>query len=234
MHSAAWTCSAGALVWHGSEMRRFRRLLSPPLQHLLTRSSSSTLGRGAASMTSKMAKSMGSCQALMHLATDAVQAAVESPFLENVRAQAGGALCCVSLPPGAPQANAGSRLALFLHRIDYVLSKYCTKPISLLEAATWGRCVYPQFLQLVQAFAALPNAEAWVMCCVKSIGLLWTCLDAGLHEIDGQASRGIAHATARLAVQAAAGAVMQMSNCTEIVMWYTTLEVKTVIPTLSQ
>ena len=52
-------------------------------------------------MTQDMARSMGSCQALMHLATDAVQAAIESPFLEGMAGQATGALCCVSLPPGA-------------------------------------------------------------------------------------------------------------------------------------
>lgn len=116
---------AGALIWHGSEMRRFRRLLSPPLQHLLTRPSSSTLGRGAASMTHELARSMGSCQALMHLATDAVQAAVESPFLEDVRAQATGALCCVSLPPG-------------VLRVSHSLSK-SSRPIlhhSLVEPAS--------------------------------------------------------------------------------------------------
>ena len=90
----------GALIWHGSEMRRFRRLLSPPLQQLLARPSVGTLGRGAASMAAHRASGVGFCQALMHLATDAVQAAIESPFLEEVVSGASGALCCVSLPRG--------------------------------------------------------------------------------------------------------------------------------------
>lgn len=81
-------------------MRRFRRLLSPPLQQLLAQPSRGTLGRGAASMAADLAGNVGACQAFMHLATDAVQAAMESPFLEEVASGATGALCCVSLPPG--------------------------------------------------------------------------------------------------------------------------------------
>ena len=90
----------GALIWHGSEMRHFRRLLSPPLQQLLARPSVGTLGRGTASMAADLTGGVGVCQALMHLATDAVQAAMESPFLEEVASGATGALCCVSLPAG--------------------------------------------------------------------------------------------------------------------------------------
>jgi hypothetical protein len=91
---------AGALIWHGSEMKRFKRLLSPPLQHLLTRPARSALGRGSASMSKDLVSNMGMCQALMRLATDAVRAAVESPFLEGFGAQATRALCCVTLPSG--------------------------------------------------------------------------------------------------------------------------------------
>ena len=51
------------------------------------------------------------------------------------------------------------------------------------------------------------------------------CIDAGTQGVSGtsQAGRGVDHATARLAVQAAAGALMQMSKCKDIVMWYDSL-----------
>ena len=48
-------------------------------------------------------------QALMHLASDAVRAAAESPFLETAIGRASAVLCCLSLPPtphdGAPDAD---------------------------------------------------------------------------------------------------------------------------------
>ena len=52
-----------------------------------------------------------------------------------------------------------------------------------------------------------------------------SCAGAGDQGLPGSGTSGtgIDHATARLAVQAAAGALMQMSNCTDIVMWYDTL-----------
>lgn len=136
--------SRGALIWHGSEMKRFKRLLSPPLQHLLTRPARSALGRGSASMSKDLVSNMGMCQALMRLATDAVRAAVESPFLEGFGAQATRALCCVTLPSGQQSSIPGQ---------------------------------------------------------------------------DGRVER----AAARLAVQAAAGALMQVTECKELVMWYTSV-----------
>ena len=88
----------GALIWHGVEMRRFRRLLSPPLQHLLTSPGQAALGRGVAVMSKDLEHSMGECQALMHLASDAVRAAADSPFLEGATHNARSALCYVVLP----------------------------------------------------------------------------------------------------------------------------------------
>lgn len=41
---------AGALIWHGRDLRRYKRLLSPPLQRLLTCPGTAALGRGVASM----------------------------------------------------------------------------------------------------------------------------------------------------------------------------------------
>ena len=57
-------------------------------------------------MAANLAGNVGACQAFMHLATDAVQAAMESPFLEEVASGATGALCCVSLPPGETACRA--------------------------------------------------------------------------------------------------------------------------------
>ena len=46
---------AGALIWHGRDLRRYRRLLSPPLQRLLTCPGVAALGRGVASMPASYA-----------------------------------------------------------------------------------------------------------------------------------------------------------------------------------
>ena len=56
-HHQATICaaSAGALIWHGRDLRRYRRLLSPPLQRLLTCPGVAALGRGVASMPASYA-----------------------------------------------------------------------------------------------------------------------------------------------------------------------------------
>lgn len=41
---------------------------------------------------------MGPGQSLMHLASDAVRAAAESPFLEEAVKRASAILCCISMP----------------------------------------------------------------------------------------------------------------------------------------
>ena len=46
---------AGALIWHGRDLRRYKRLLSPPLQRLLTCPGTAALGRGLASMPASYA-----------------------------------------------------------------------------------------------------------------------------------------------------------------------------------
>lgn len=45
----------GALIWHGRDLRRYKRLLSPPLQRLLTCPGTAALGRGLASMPASYA-----------------------------------------------------------------------------------------------------------------------------------------------------------------------------------
>jgi hypothetical protein len=50
-------------------------------------------------------------QALLHLASDAVRAAAESPFLDGALSGATGLLCCLSLPPAAAADPRGVRLA---------------------------------------------------------------------------------------------------------------------------
>jgi hypothetical protein len=51
--------SRGALMWHGEDLRRFRRLISPPLQALLGQPGVAVLGRGLASVPEADARSMG-------------------------------------------------------------------------------------------------------------------------------------------------------------------------------
>ena len=86
----------GALIWHGRDLRRYRRLLSPPLQRLLTCPGTAALGRGVAVMPAS--SSVSPASALAHLASDAVRAAAESPFLEGSLADASAVLCCIALP----------------------------------------------------------------------------------------------------------------------------------------
>ena len=66
--SACLTCrcalGAGALVWHGKDLRHHRRLLSPPLQRLLSCPGTAALGRGVASMPLAAARRMGTGQVL--------------------------------------------------------------------------------------------------------------------------------------------------------------------------
>jgi hypothetical protein len=91
--------SRGALMWHGRDLRHYKRLLSPPLQQLLTCPGTAVLGRGLATLPSEAGHSMGAPKALMHLASDAVLAAAESPFLDGALESASAVLCCINLPP---------------------------------------------------------------------------------------------------------------------------------------
>ena len=52
----------GALIWHGKDLRHYRRLLSPPLQRLLSCPGTAALGRGVASMPLAAARRMGTGQ----------------------------------------------------------------------------------------------------------------------------------------------------------------------------
>ena len=65
-------------------------LCSPPLQQLLTCPGTAVLGRGLASLPAAVAHQMGAVQALMHLASEAVRAACDSPFLDGALENASG------------------------------------------------------------------------------------------------------------------------------------------------
>ena len=95
--------SRGALMWHGRDLRHYKRLLTPPLQQLLTCPGTAVVGRGLASLPSAAGHSMGAAKALMHLASDAVIAAAESPFLDGALDSASAVLCCINLPPISQQ-----------------------------------------------------------------------------------------------------------------------------------
>ena len=47
-------------------------------------------------------------QALMHLASDAVRAAAESPFLDGALGATSGVLCSIDLPPLQQQFDTGA------------------------------------------------------------------------------------------------------------------------------
>ena len=54
--------SRGALMWHGRDLRHFKRIISPPLQQLLTQPGTAVLGRGLSSMPAAAAHQMGAAQ----------------------------------------------------------------------------------------------------------------------------------------------------------------------------
>lgn len=103
----------GGLMWHGKELRHFKRLISPPLQQLLTQKGVGVLGRGLALLPASAAQSMdgGYAAAMMHLASEAVAGAAESPFVEGVLAKAGGVLCCLRVPAIGPEGDADAEKA---------------------------------------------------------------------------------------------------------------------------
>jgi hypothetical protein len=107
----------GGLMWHGKELKHFKRLISPPLQQLLTQKGVGVLGRGLAMLPADAVASMGGghAAAMMHLASEAVAGAAESPFVEGVLGKAGGVLCCLRVPaigsPGDPEAEKAYRMA---------------------------------------------------------------------------------------------------------------------------
>jgi hypothetical protein len=68
------------------------------------------LGRGAAAMPAAAARGLGAAGALAHLASDAVRAAAESPFLEAAGPRSSAVLCSLSLPPPR-RRSAGARPA---------------------------------------------------------------------------------------------------------------------------
>ncbi|KAG7672442.1 hypothetical protein KSW81_001406 [Nannochloris sp. 'desiccata'] len=106
--------SRGALMWHGRDLRHYKRLLSPPLQQLLTCPGTAVLGRGLATLPSEAGHSMGATKALMHLASDAVLAASESPFLDGALESASAVLCCINLPPiGQPFLDSSGAVVPF-------------------------------------------------------------------------------------------------------------------------
>jgi hypothetical protein len=106
--------SRGALMWHGRDLRHYKRLLSPPLQQLLTCPGTAVLGRGLATLPSEAGHSMGAAKALMHLASDAVLAAAESPFLDGALESASAVLCCINLPPiGQPFIDSSGAVVPF-------------------------------------------------------------------------------------------------------------------------
>ena len=90
--------SQGGLMWHGKDLKHFKRLISPPLQQLFSHDGTGVLGRGLATIPADSAASMGCISALMHLSSDSVRAAAESPFVEGVLPKASGVLCCMRVP----------------------------------------------------------------------------------------------------------------------------------------
>lgn len=90
--------SRGSFQWHGRDLRQYQRLLTPPLQHLLTCPGFASLGRGQAVVPLATLQQAGLSSTLTTLAEDAVDAALESPFLEDCADCATAVLCVLSVP----------------------------------------------------------------------------------------------------------------------------------------
>lgn len=63
---------AGTMLWHGRDLRQYKRLLSPPLEVLLTCPGVGGLGRGLASIPIASLVEAGLASGLSTLAEDAV------------------------------------------------------------------------------------------------------------------------------------------------------------------
>jgi hypothetical protein len=85
-------------MWHGRDLRQYRRLLTPPLQRLLTCPGTAALGRGLASIPANSLDDSGLQSTLSTLAEDAVTAASDSPFLDVAMGRATAVLCVLCLP----------------------------------------------------------------------------------------------------------------------------------------
>ncbi|GBF92940.1 hypothetical protein Rsub_05776 [Raphidocelis subcapitata] len=107
VRSALWALGApevlrasqGGMAWHGRDLRQYKRLLSPPLERLLTCPGTAALGRGLASIPVSSLEEAGLPSTLSTLAEDAVTAAADSPFLDAAMGAAGGVMVVLSLPP---------------------------------------------------------------------------------------------------------------------------------------
>lgn len=60
------------MAWHGRDLRQYKRLLSPPLERLLTCPGTAALGRGLASIPISSLREAGLPSTLSTLAEDAV------------------------------------------------------------------------------------------------------------------------------------------------------------------
>jgi hypothetical protein len=98
-------------MWHGRDLRQYRRLLTPPLQRLLTCPGTAALGRGLASIPLGLVQQSGLQSTLSTLAEDAVTAASGSPFVEGAISRATAVLCVLCLPPRLLEHSLGSAAA---------------------------------------------------------------------------------------------------------------------------
>lgn len=83
--------SAGVMLWHGRDLRQYKRLLSPPVEVLLTCPGVGGLGRGLASIPVTSLVEAGLASGLSTLAEDAV--AVRMTMSRNSRFPLATLLC---------------------------------------------------------------------------------------------------------------------------------------------
>ena len=163
----------GGLMWHGKELKHFKRLISPPLQHLLTQKGLGVLGRGRALLPQKAAMSMGHSAALMHLASEAVAGAAESPFIEGVIDRAGGVLCCLRIPDDESlRALLGDSAVGSQEEIDRAYKLAAQASAGALRSMTGSGC--DEFLVYVEKYRCSEDMSGGSMNVEATMLVLWS------------------------------------------------------------
>jgi len=81
---------------------------------------------------------MGPGQSLMHLASDAVRAAAESPFLEEAVRKASAILCCISMPSPKQRFAGETWHLLHSHGLETPKQRCCRAAIIMKEKKKKG------------------------------------------------------------------------------------------------
>lgn len=98
---------------------------------------------------------MGPGQSLMHLASDAVRAAAESPFLEEAVKRASAILCCISMP-SPKQRFAGLHTKTYLSHCSVCCTQHLSAPMCAQQLLVHVLEVQLMLRQAARVFIEMP------------------------------------------------------------------------------